>query len=115
MHYRNYSHPYFHNLTRDYYLKALRQFPDRKVVVITDDIQAAQKAIGEKSFEYVSNSPIVDFYLGVHADYLVIANSSFSCWWAYLSGVKTVAPYRWYTHELKQSTLEIYDPKWIKV
>jgi hypothetical protein len=115
MHYRNYVHPYFHNLTREYYLKALQKLPDRRVIVITDDIDAARKAIGENSFEYVSNTPIVDFYLGVKADYKVIANSSFSCWWAYLNGEKVVAPYRWYSHELKQSPAEIYHPNWIKV
>ncbi len=84
------------------------------MLIITDDVEAARKQIGPE-FEYQSNTPIIDFYLGCHADYLVICNSSFSCWWAYLSGVKTVVPYRWYTHELKQSPAEIYDPKWIKV
>jgi hypothetical protein len=113
MHYRNYSHPYFHNLTKDYYLRALQKLPDRRVVVITDDIEAARKVLGNE-FEYQSNTPIMDFYLGVKADYLVIANSSFSCWWSYLSGVKTIAPYRWYTHELKQDHSGIYQNGWIK-
>jgi hypothetical protein len=113
MHYRNYSYPYFHNLTKDYYLRALQKLPDRRVVVITDDIEAARKVLGNE-FEYQSNTPIMDFYLGVKADYLVIANSSFSCWWSYLSGVKTIAPYRWYTHELKQDHSGIYQNGWIK-
>lgn len=114
MHYRNYTHPYFYKLPKKYYMNALKHFPDRRVVVLTDNIEEAHKTIGE-DFEYMSNSPIVDFYLGVNADYLVIANSSFSCWWSYLSGVKTVAPWHWYTKELNQDPSEIYMKNWIKV
>lgn len=115
MHYRNYSHPYFVNLPKKYYMTALKHFPDRRVVVITDNIQAAWDCLKEPSFEYVSNSPIVDFYLGVKAEYKVIANSSFSCWWAYLSDGEVVAPYKWYTKELDQSPKEIYCRKWIRI
>lgn len=114
MHYRNYSHPYFVNLKRKYYLQALRKLPDRRVVILTDDIPAARAAIGPE-FEYQSNTPIIDFYLGVKADYKVIANSSFSCWWGYLSEGRVIAPWKWYTKELDQSPKEIYHKSWIKI
>lgn len=114
MHYRHYQHPYFENMKRKYYLNALKKLPDRRVVIITDNIEEAYKRIGPE-FEFTSNTPIIDFYLGCHADYLVLANSSFSCWWGYLLDVPTVAPWRWYTKELQQDHKGIYRKEWIKV
>jgi hypothetical protein len=96
MHYRDYSkYPEFFNLKKDYYMKALKKFPDKKVVVITDNIEKAKKEFRE-DFEYVSNSPIVDFYLLTKAKYLIMANSTFSWWGAWLSQAQTVAPLNWY-------------------
>jgi hypothetical protein len=117
MHYRNYQHPYFHNLKLAYYLKALKHLPDRPVVVITDNLEAAYKELGSR-FEYVSSTPIEDFYLGCNADYVVMANSSFSWWWAWfckMRGGTAVAPWRWFTDECKQETKDIYCKEWIKV
>jgi hypothetical protein len=114
MHYRNYKHPWFVDLGREYYLEALKHLPDRHVVIVTDNITEARKAIGG-DFEYVSNTPWVDFYLLSKADYIVIGNSSFSWWGAWLSRAVTVAPSRWFTDELPQSTEDFYCENWLKV
>lgn len=99
IHCRNYAPQYlqmgFNNMTRDYYLSALKHFPDRRIIVITDDIEKAYNTINE-DFEYTSNSPIIDFYLLAHADYLIGSNSTFSWWGAWLSGAKAVFPSNWF-------------------
>lgn len=117
MHYRNYTHPYFYKLKQKYYINALKKLPDRRVVVITDNVEQAMAEI-RLPFEYTSNSPIVDFYLGTHADYVVMANSSFSWWWAWFchyNGGTAIAPHWWFTDECKQDTKDIYCKGWVKV
>jgi hypothetical protein len=116
MHYRDYTGwEGWAELDRDYYLKALKKFPDRRVVVITNNIEKAKEIIKE-DFDYISNEPIIDLYLGSHAKYLVMANSTFSWWWALLSGAKTVIPLNWYSGRFKDCpTKDLYCKKWLKL
>ena len=114
VHYRDYGLPGWHDLT-DYYKKAIRKLPKKRVIVITDNIDTAFKATG-LDCEYTSNSPIMDLYLLTQADYLVMGNSTFSWWGAYLSKAKTVAPKSWYAGPLKGApTKDLYLPNWILV
>lgn len=115
MHYRNYNLPEFAELDHTYYLKALKQFPNRRVVVITDNINAAKKAIKE-DFEYISNAPIIDFYLLSHTKYLVMGNSTFSWWAAWLSRAKTVAPLKWHAGTFLDCPKDdLYCDNWILI
>ena len=85
----------FVKLDREYYLNALKLLPEKRVIVMTDDIKKAKSVIGD-GFEYISNTPIEDFYLLANADYVVMSNSSFSWWGAWLSKATTVCPKRWF-------------------
>jgi len=99
IHYRDYAgNPSFFNLRKNYYMEALKKFPDKKVVVITDNIKKAKLEFQE-DFYYTSNSPILDFYLLTKAKYLIMSNSTFSWWGAWLSRAQTVAPLNWYSKE----------------
>lgn len=95
VHCRNYNLPEMFDLGRDYYLPAIKRFPDKRVVVVTDNIEKAKKKIGE-DFEYISTSPILDFYIMTKAKYLIMSNSTFSWWGAWLSKAETIAPNNWY-------------------
>jgi hypothetical protein len=98
LHYRDYpggGHSTWHYLDNAYYSKALEFFPDKKVLVVTDNISSARNII-KLDCEYVRQSVIEDFYLLTQAKNLVMANSTFSWWGAYLSGAKTVAPLLWF-------------------
>ena len=95
---------------RDYYLKALTYLPKKEVVVVTDNIKKAQEVIG-LDCQYISDTPIKDFYLLSHADYLVMSPSSFSWWAAWLSRAITVAPPRWFT---THDETDLYCKEWIK-
>lgn len=95
VHYRDYTGYNGWSSLTDYYKKAIKKLPQKKVIVVTDNIVRASQALGMQ-YEYTSNSPIVDFYLLSHADYLVMGNSTFSWWGAYLSKAITVAPLNWF-------------------
>lgn len=113
IHYRHYPQPEFYRLNNDYYSKALKHFPDRPIVVITNNIGAARKVIGIDC-QYINNSPISDFYLLTKADYLIMANSTFSWWGAWLSKAKTVAPINWYANTFRDCpTTDLYCKEWI--
>lgn len=96
--YRDYGKdfPEFMHLNwENYYEKALNLLPDKRIYVVTDNPVAAKKDI-KLDCEFLSISPIIDFYLICNADYLIMANSTFSWWGAFLSDAETVAPVHWF-------------------
>jgi len=113
MHYRAYDAPFMYKLNGTYYKKALSHFPKRKVVVVTDNIKRAKEVI-KGPYEFISNSPIVDFYLLSNADYIIGSNSTFSTWAAFLSKAKAVFPWRWMAIGEIQSASDIYMKEWMK-
>jgi hypothetical protein len=115
MHFRHFNLEAWYPLDHRYYHKALTLFPKKKVVVVTDNIAKAQQAI-KLDCEYVSNSPIVDFYLLSHTKYLVMANSTLSWMAAYLSKAKTIAPENWYAGSFHDCPKESnYCKNWIRI
>jgi hypothetical protein len=117
IHYRNYSASQrltMASLDETYYKKALSSMPKKKVVVVTDNVDMAFKTIRLKC-EYISTSPIKDFYLLAHADYLIGSNSTFSWWGAWLSGAETVVPSRYFEGSFKDCPVnlrEFYCDNW---
>ena len=95
---------------RDYYLKALTYLPKKEIVVITDNVEKAKEVIG-LDCQYISDTPIKDFYLLSKADYLVMSPSSFSWWASWLSKAVTVAPSRWLVNIDEK---DMYCKNWIK-
>ena len=102
-------------LSKDYYdraigkMKALKH--DIKFLVITDDIP-----LGHEFFPYypvINNSKETDFTLLNKARYLIIANSSFSWWAAWLNQDNyVIAPQGWLNVSTKN---EVFVPRNIKV
>ncbi len=111
--YRDYYQHDWAKLDQEYYLKALTHFPNKRVIVITNNPEAAYKAI-QLDCAYIHSAPIIDFYLLTKADYIVMANSTFSWWGAWLSKAKVVAPLKWYAGDFSDCpTKDIYCPNWI--
>ena len=111
IHYRAYDAPFMHKLTTNYYRKALKKMPGKRVVVITDNIERARQVI-KGPFEFISNTPIIDFYLLSNADYLIGSNSTFATWAAYLSRAKAVFPLKWMAVGETQTAKDIYMKQW---
>lgn len=111
----------FNKLTWDnYYEKALSLLPNKKICVVTDNIEVAKKAI-RLECNYYSISPIKDFYLICNCDYLVCANSTFSICGGYLGNAKKViAPRRWFSADGAYADCpinndDVYLPEWRQV
>lgn len=112
VHYRDYKGNPGWNELSDYYFKALNLFPKKRVIVVTDNIEKARAVLGD-DFEYTSNSPIIDLYLLSQADYLIMANSTFSWWAGILTKGEVIAPKDWFGPLLKDApTEDLYYPKW---
>ena len=113
IHYRDYGIPEFTYLDHEYYTRALKHFPKTDIVVITNNVEAARKAI-KIDCEYVKNSPITDLALMSQAIYLIISNSTFSWWGAWLSKARVVAPLHWYGGSWRDCpTKDLYCDGWI--
>jgi Glycosyl transferase family 11 len=73
----------------NYYKKCLNLIGDTEgynVLFISDDIEFVKKEFSEKdNYFYENNTEIIDFQLLLNADILIIANSSFSWWAAWLN------------------------------
>jgi hypothetical protein len=91
--------------------KMLQIQPGLRFVVITDDRQAAQKRFPDD--EIISDSVERDFVLLNSARYLIICNSSFSWWTAWLNPDNIViAPQGWNNYYPNK---EVFSPAELKV
>jgi hypothetical protein len=113
IHFRDYSgHGDAWSDLTDYYKRAIDLMPPLPIVVVTDNILKSQEAI-KLNCEYISGSPIDDFSILCGAKYLIMANSTFSWWGAYLSQAKTIAPKDWFRGEWAAApTKDLYLPEW---
>lgn len=100
----------------DYYVEASKVLGKSQAIVCTDDWSTVQK---EMKFTNAINSPftneIEDLYLLSQCDSLVICNSSFSWWGAYLgkNKEKVIAPKQWFGESGPKEYQDIYRKEWI--
>lgn len=110
-----------------YYAKAIRHIQAQgknnlQVYVFSDDVEKAAGYIPNGfPVTFVSGhftkDPIEDFYLMTQCNNLVMTNSSFSWWAAYLNNRENaiiVAPARWY-NEIHFNYNDIYYPQWARI
>lgn len=94
------GNPFYIDLTSNgYYDRAMAEFPREKFLVFSDDIEWCKGFFIGNDFEFSEgNSEIDDFNLMAGCKGIIMANSSFSWWAAYLGGdKKVIAPKEWYT------------------
>ncbi len=89
------------SLPESFYLNALQEIKnlgDYKILLVTDDMEnASGKLPGIRNKIIISDNEIMDFQLLMHADKLIISNSSFAWWAAYLNKkhAEVFAPENW--------------------
>lgn len=89
------------SLPMDYYEKCinlLNGLQEYHTIVLSDDVGFVKEYFKSRpSFHFEANSEIIDFQLIMHADLLVISNSTFAWWGAYLNKKKAtvMAPEFW--------------------
>jgi hypothetical protein len=96
----------------NYYQKAIAEFPKRKFLVFSDDINWCKQQEIFKYCEFTHGTELEDLNLMIHCNGHIIANSTFSWWGAYLGKGKIVAPKQWYADGLERT---VCPDNWIKV
>ena len=94
------NHANHHNLSMEYYAEALKEFPDRQVIIFSDDpnwCHVQDIFEGDRFLVAEGNGPYHDLYLMSQCNDFIIANSTFSWWGAWLADKGTViAPNKWF-------------------
>lgn len=103
------------------YIKSCLQLIDKEVniLVFSNDLEYA-KSIGTKEWNYISGSETEDLCLGSICDYVIMSNSSFSWWMAWLGEDNKQMIFRpkfWNDGQLLQSASDkdICPKRWVSV
>lgn len=117
------ENPFYVDLMKtDYYAKAIDQFPPRKFLIFSDDMEFAKANFQGEIFGYdESETDLESFNKMASCESHIISNSSFSWWAAWLSpkhtGIekKVVAPAadKWYSDG--NETRTVCPPEWIRL
>ena len=110
----DYGGEYHPHCKSGYYQKALEIFKGKRVLVFSDEPDAALKVIG--TGEAVrGNHSMVDLELMSRCSHHVIANSTFSWWAAWLSKGEVIAPKIWFGPVAGQDASDVYCKDWIVI
>ena len=106
---------------RDYYIRALQCFEnldDYQIIVCTDNINDYNKYIKiDNAIICNGADELEDMYVLSQCDNLIISNSSFSWWSAFLGTEKKkiIAPDTWFGCDGPKNFSDIYMDNWIKI
>lgn len=97
-----------------YYERAMAEFPGEKFVVFSDDIEWCKQQEVFKGCDFSEgNTEVEDMNAIARCKSVIMANSSFSWWGAWLgSHDKVIAPRKWFSDEVER--VELLD-SWIKI
>jgi len=109
------GNPFYVQLWKtNYYERAMELFPQEKFLVFSDDIEWCKAHFIGKQFEFSEgNDEVTDLNLMAGCKGVIMANSSFSWWGAYLSKGKVIAPKEWYTDGNKTRT--VCPEQWVQI
>lgn len=105
------DNPFYVNLVKDgYYERAMAEFPDEDFLIFSDDIEWCKKQPifqGRRFSFSEGNDEVTDLNLMAGCKGIIMANSSFSWWGAYLGDPKkrVIAPIEWYADGLERTKL----------
>lgn len=111
------KNPNYHTvLKREYYDKAFKMFPDKEMLVFSDDLEwCRQNFLGERFSFMDKGNDLQQIMLMSMCEHNIIANSSFSWWGAWLNkdeNKKVVAPKDWFGPLVGLETKDIYCDSW---
>ena len=111
-----YENSFYVNLWEtDYYEKAMAEFPGASFLVFSDDIEWCKKQPIFGKCDFSEGDELTDFNRMAGCRGIIMANSSFSWWAAYLSTGKVIAPSydKWYCDGSKTRTVVL--PSWKQI
>ena len=112
------DNPFHFNICdTDYYERAMAMFPWEKFVIYSDDPEYCRERFKGDNIQVVERGKddVEDFNLLASSKHLIIANSSFSYWAAYLcpnESKKIIAPKQWFTDK---ETRTVLPESWIQI
>lgn len=111
------ENPFHFNIcATNYYERAMAMFPNEKFLVFSDDPEYCKERFKGENIQIMEKgNDVDDFNLLASCKHLIIANSSYSWWAAYLcpnEGKKIIAPKQWFTDKETRTKLP---ESWIKI
>ncbi len=111
---------YYHNLTIEWYLDIINKFdPTCHVFIVSDDIQWCQNSVLNvlHNITFCGFDEIKDLCILSECDTVIMANSSFSWFGAYLGKQhkQVYAPKLWFQDVAKHDTKDLLPENWIKI
>ena len=114
------ENPFYVDLMKTkYYADAIDQFPRRKFLIFSDDMEFAKANFQGEIFGYdESETDLESFNKMASCTDLIISNSSFSWWAAYLcpqENKKVVAPSAEHWYSDHNETRTVCPPEWVRL
>lgn len=112
---------YHYNLNLDYYHRAMSEVNAKKYIIFSDDIKWCKSNFIGKQFIFSEGKKEHEdlAIMAKKCEHMIIANSSFSWWGAYLNKNQNkivIAPKTWFGPELKgHDTKDLLPENWIKI
>ena len=110
----------YHQLDMLYYSKAIDRIKAKKYIIFSDDINWCKNNFKGSMFEFSeSKTPYEDLaIMSKRCENLIIANSSFSWWGAYLNNNPNkiiIAPQKWFGPKLPHNIQDLLPSEWYKI
>ena len=110
----------FHKIDYSLYLNnATKQFgDDYEFLIFSDDLNLLKQEVNLTNFVNLENdNEIEDLYSLSQCDSVIISNSSFSWWGAFLGKKKEkiICPDKWFGPVGPQDSYDIYEDSWIRI
>ena len=101
----------------EYYKKAIETFPaDSSFLFFSDDIGWCKEMFTQENFIFVEgNEDLLDFYLISLCNGVILSNSSFSWWAAWLNeadGKQILVPKEWFGKKVEHDTKDLIPSRW---
>lgn len=107
------NNPFYVDLTKtDYYSLAMKYFPNETFMIFSDDIEWCKKQDIFRDCLFSDGDELTDLNKIAGSNGVIMANSSFSWWGAFLSEGIVIAPKSWYNDGIERTKLL---KEWIKV
>lgn len=108
------NNPFYVDLTKtNYYEDAMLEFPDADFLIFSDDIEWCKNYPSFAGCEFSEGrTEVEDMNLMASCKGIIMANSSFAWWGAFLSDAKVIAPKAWYSDGIERTKLL---PEWKRI
>lgn len=108
----------FHSVcSAEYYMKAMNKIGESNFIFVSDDMEWVKENFKGENIWYSNfTDEINDFLLMVYSDNIVISNSSFSWWGAYLNknpNKTIIAPKNWFGPKGPKDIKDIIPNNWL--